>query len=277
MSWRTVGAKDVRDAGRSRTIWLVVGVLGLIFASVIGLDLWTESHLFTDFTDFVNTVVSILGFLVPLIALLLGYKSILHERVSGSLVLSLSFPHSRRDLVLGTFVGRAIVLLVPVLATLVLVGAVGAVLYAPTGSELLGFIWLVVLTALFGLGFLAVAIGLSMSSANERRVTLGAFGAYLVLVSFWGTLVTAGVQFVYRFREGALVPLPDWAFLLSLLQPAEAFNRLFRLGFDTTRGQRYVAAEAPWFVEWWMALLVLGIWIVVPLVAGWYRFDRADL
>ena len=277
MSWQTVAAKDVRDAGRSKTIWLVVGVLGLLFLVLIGADFLTGSDLFNDFTDFVTTIVSFPGFLVPLIALLLGYKSVIHERVSGSIVLSLSFPHSRRDLIAGTFVGRGIVLLAPVLGTLVVVGLLGAFLYPPSGSELLGFGWLVLITALFGLGFLAVAIALSMSTTAERRVTLGTFGTYIVLVSFWDNLVTATVQFLYRFRQEALVALPDWAYLLYLLKPAEAYNRLLRVGFDTTRGARYVSPEAPWFVDWWMGVVVFGAWIAVPLAVSLYRFERADL
>ncbi|MFP9059744.1 ABC transporter permease [Natrialbaceae archaeon A-chndr2] len=277
MSWQTVAAKDVRDAGRSKTIWLVVGVLGLLFLVLIGADFLTGSDLFNDFTDFVTTIVSFLGFLVPLIALLLGYKSVIHERVSGSIVLSLSFPHSRRDLIAGTFVGRGIVLLAPVLGTLVVVGLLGAFLYPPSGSELLGFGWLVLITALFGLGFLAVAIALSMSTTAERRVTLGTFGAYILLVSFWDNLVTATVQFLYRFRQDALFTLPDWVYLMYLLKPAEAYNRLLRVGFDTTRGARYASSEAPWFVDWWMALVVFAAWIVVPLTVGLYRFERTDL
>ena len=48
-------------------------------------------------------------------------------------------------------------------------------------------------------------------------------------------------------------------------------------GSDVGLAGRYVGEDVPPFVDWWAALLVLVLWIVVPLAFGLRRFGSADL
>lgn len=272
MSWRPIAYKDMQDAGRSGTIWVMFGLL-LIFVGFAFVEAWWNGG---DFSAFVAGTAGIVAALVPVIALLLGYKSIAHERINGSIVLLLSFPHSRQDLVIGKYVGRSVVLLVPTLLALIvallfagiLLEGITAAVWSP---------WFLLLTAVYGLVFLSVAIAISLSTTVDRRVTLGAFGAYLLLVTFWENLVTGTVVVLYRFNLDIIFAPPAWSELARLFKPSEAYYRLLHLGFEMDQAGRYTAPEAPWYVDWWVAIFVLAAWIVVPVAIAFYRFEGQDL
>ena len=72
----------------------------------------------------IASLVSLVIYLVPLIALILGYDAIVGEREEGSLDLLLSMPLTRIELLLGKFVGLACALAFSTLAGFGLAGIV---------------------------------------------------------------------------------------------------------------------------------------------------------
>lgn len=272
MTWRTVARKDVHDASRSRTLWLLSGLLLVAF---VGYALVHGRVGRETFSAFLGGLAALVGALLPLLAILLGYKSIARGRTTGRLYLTLAFPNSRRDVVVGKFVGRSSVLLVPVAVALLLAGVVAAVRYGSAGAVL--FPWFLVATALYGVAFVGIAVGLSMSTAVDRRITFGAIGLYFLLVQLWDNIHTATLLILHRFDFTVLSDMPDWALLFRLLKPSESYYRLVRAGFDIGQASRYVGDSAPVFVDWWLALAVLVAWCVVPLALGFRRFGAADL
>jgi ABC-2 type transport system permease protein len=272
MSWRDVAYKNVNDASRSRTVWLLTGLLSVLFVGyAVGHGYLGEE----SFVAFLNGLVGIVATFIPALGILLGYRSISDDREDGSLLLELSFPHSRKDLVVGTAVGRTVVLAVPTLVALTTAGVVGAVQYGTDG--VLWYPWFLFATLLYGAAFVGVSIGLSMATTSDRRITFGAVGGYLLLASLWSGLVSFGIGIVHRFGVPGDVTMPDWGLLLQLAGPSESFSRLVRAGFDVDRAGQYVGEGTPLYVDWWGALLLLALWVVVPLVLGFRRFRTADL
>jgi len=269
VSWRAIARKDVRDAGRSRTGWLLFAALSLLF---VGYAFAHGSTGETSFTGFLDGLASSVVTAVPIAAIFLGYRSVCDDRTSGSLFLTLSFPHSRRDLVVGTFVGRTVVLLVPTMTALSVAGVIGAARYGTDGAML--YPWFLLGTAVYGAAFVGFAVGLSVSTTRDRQITYGAVGGYLLL-AVWSELVSFWVAFLHRFDPE--VGTPDWALFLRLTEPGEAYSRLLRAGFDVGRADQYLGSDAPVYVEWWVALALLVCWTLVPLVLGFRRFQTADL
>lgn len=271
MSWRVVAYKDVHDASRSRTLWLLFGLLVAVFGG------YTVGHAYLGeetFPAFVAGIAGLVGVFLPVLALLVGYKSVVHERTSGSLYLTLSFPHSRSDLVVGTLVGRSAVLLAPTLLALALAGISGAVLYGTEGA--VAYPLFLAASALYGLTFVGIAIGLSLSTTADRWITFGALGGYLLLVQLWNNLHSLTVLVLHRFEFAVLTDIPNWALLFRMIKPSESYYRLLRAGFDVSLAGEYVG-DVPIYVGWWMALVVLIAWIAVPLAVGYRRFRAADL
>jgi len=270
VSWRTVAHKDVRDAGRSRTLWALFGFLSILFVGYAAAYSYVGDG---SFVGFVGGVVGLVDGAVPILGIVLGYRSISDDRADGSLLLSLSLPQSRRDLLVGTVLGRSIVLLVPTLLGLSIAGIYAALQYGTEGA--LAYPLFLLATVLYGASFVAVGVGLSASTTVDRRITYGAVGAYLLLVVLWGTLVSFVVAVLHRFN--ASLGMPDWALLLQLVEPGQSYARLLRVGFDIGRAGRYVGEGTPPFVDWWAALAVLALWIAVPLAIGYRRFGSGDL
>ena len=272
MSWGPIARKDVSDSSRSWRFWIFFSlVLVVIGGYALGYVIWIED----SFESFITGFATMLGLFLPLLGILLGYKAVIHERNSGSILLTLSFPHSRKDLVFGKFLGRSIVLLVPTSLALGITGVAGLLVYQ--ASDLIPFPWMVLNTLLYGAVFLSLAIGISLSVTNGRSATLGAFASYLLFVMFWENLVTGFVFILHRFDFSVIDNLPDWALFARLLKPSEAYYRAIRVGYDIEQAGPYLAADAPWYVDWWMAVIILVGWIVVPLALGYYQFSRSDM
>ncbi len=265
MSWETIALADIRDAGRSWSFWGLAVLLAGSFVGVVGVVAYLGQ---TEFTAALGGLVELVSLFVPLVALLLGYRAVAGKRSRGSIYLSLSFPASRRDLAVGTFVGRTVILLVPTLGGLLLAGVAAAVVFGTEG--LLMYPWFLLVTALYGAAFVGIAVGLSMATTADRWLTLGALGGYLVLVQLWNALVTIVVLVLHR---GPPAEPPEWSLLAGLAQPPVAFDRLLGLGGDLSPS----APGAVTSLDWWLALLVLVLWTVVPLTIGYRRFVASEL
>ncbi|MFC6974490.1 ABC transporter permease subunit [Halomicroarcula sp. GCM10025709] len=270
MSWRNIARKDIYEAKRSTGIWLFSALSIVLFVGYALVHTYLGESTFAAFTVGLARVTAVC---LPLLGLLLGYKSIIHERTNGSLFLVLSAPQSRKDLVVGTMVGRVLVLLVPTLVSIALAGAVGAIRYGTEGA--LYYPWFLLVTALYGVAFVGLAVGLSLSTTVDRWITLGAFGGYVLLVPFWNSFHSLTMLVLHRFDVGVFADMPDWALLFRLSTPTEAYYRLLNVGFDINKAARYLGG--PVYVDWWMGLVVLLAWCVLPMVLGYQRFETADL
>ncbi|WP_135662585.1 ABC transporter permease subunit [Halorhabdus rudnickae] len=140
--------------------------------------------------------------LVPLVAVAVGYRSILDDRLRGELDVFRSYPLAGRSYVLGTFLGRGAALLVIVVVPLVL--ATGTVLlfrverisvlatHATADSPIV-YLRMVVLTAVFALVALAVIVGISSFTASSRGGLALAVVTVLALVVGLDLGVVAGL------------------------------------------------------------------------------------
>jgi ABC-2 type transport system permease protein len=272
MNWKPIARKDFLDSVRSRTLWALV----VVFVAILGLIAYGAQTIdgagLTQFIDFTATGFTLF---VPLVAIVLGYKAIVDERESGTIAIALSFPHDRRDMVVGKFLGRSAVLAIPILVGLLVASVLVVVLY--DSFPVLEYLLFAVLNVVLGLAFLAMAVGLSMSTTSSRRVTAGAFGAYILLAVLWSEIINVFVVVLWRFQPDALVNPPDWVPFLRLSSPVESYNRLVAALFDSFVGSQFTGPDAPWVVDWWVAVLLLVGWVVVPLGVGYLQFQRVDL
>jgi len=270
VSWRIIARKDVNDASRSRTLWLLTGLVAVVFVGYAAVHGLLGA---ATFPAFVEGLAGVVGALVPVVTLLVGYRSIHDDRETGSILLTLSLPHSRRDLLVGTVAGRAVVALVPTLGALAVAGVVGAVQYGTEGA--VWYPWLLVATAVYVLAFLGVAVGLSATVRTGRRLTYGAVGAYLLLVVFWQNLTAFTVSLLHRFDPR--IETPEWSLFAQLLEPRESYLRLVRAGFDVGHASQYVGDGTPVYLGWWTALLILVVWFALPVAVGYRQFTGSDL
>ena len=281
MSVLAVAEKDFRDAIRSRLI-IVVAVMFVAFTGggvVLG-----ETNLVTATSE--NLVGLILAVLllgtstfIPLVAIGVAYRAIAGERASGSLKVLLSLPNSRLDVILGKFLGRS-----AVIGLAILVGFVSLILAAALtfsgdiqAEIILGFM----LTALFlAIVFVSVAVGVSAFSDSTFIAAVGSFGLWVLFQFAWnGVLFLIGyVVNVFEAPNWGTDP-PTWVEVLIVVNPMTAFEQSTRWLLRRLDENREVVQESAdaFYLEPWFGFVVLALWIVLPLVVGYLRFESADL
>ncbi|RLM62632.1 ABC transporter permease [Halorubrum sp. Atlit-26R] len=272
--WPTVARKEVRGQLGSRTGKLGIGLVALVF--VVGGYIVPTTSSDPTMTDYDGFLRGILLFLVPLFGLLLGYRAVVAERVAGQLTLSLSFPYSRADIVLGKAVGRGLVLLgtitVGVLAGAVLVDYPFGTVALDTLASYLGA------TALFGLAYLAIGIGLSTVTSSLRRATVLTFGVFFLSVVAWPQLDGIFLQ-ALEFLNLASDELPNWAVFVHGADPSILYQRVLDTYVSPNKIQSgaYLGSTGPWYLQGGPAVGLLFGWIILPMVGGYLQFRRTDL
>ena len=284
-----VARKEFDDAGRSRLLWALVGLLVLV-AAVGYAALW-----YADEPVTASEALAFLGVplqvLLPIAALVVGYMAVVGERRSGSIKLLLGLPPTRTDVVLGKLLGRLAVVGVAVGLAFVVALVLGAVLF----GEAPVFDWLAfgAITLLFGAVFVAVAVGVSAAVSTRGRAMALVVGCYVAIVAFW-ELLTAGPYYLL-YGHGPPVQAAPWYLVLEQFNPVLAYTTLtnlvlendlvplqFQYGLESieaagmTPAERY-PGDAPVYLQEWFASVALLIWLVVPVAIGYYRFTRADL
>ncbi len=264
----TLAHKEFRDHVRSRWV-LAVAIVFAVFALAIAyLGMAQEGAV--GFRGMEVTLVSLTSlaiYLVPLIALLLGYDAIVGERERGSLDLLLTMPITRLELLLGKYLGLATAL---AFSTVAGFGAAGLVLSWGIGlSALLGYAMFMLTTLAMGLAFLSLALLVS-TIARDKIVATGTCMVLWFCFVLIYDLVLVGVLVVTEGQYlGRAFPV------LLLLNPADIYRLLNVLGMENVRQYYGLATLVPegFASPAWMSLAMLG-WIVLPLVLAYFRLAR---
>ncbi|WP_053948886.1 ABC transporter permease [Halolamina sediminis] len=297
MSWEAVARKDFRDAVRSRWLWVLSALSILVFAGaaigrlyVGGGSQQESAAILRGFLFYLKQGTAIL---IPLTALVVAYGSITREQESGTIKLLLSLPHSRDDVVLGKFLGRSAVVSLPVLIGFFV--ALLALLPAASGLDILVYVEFALLTALLGVVFVGIAVGVSAAANTNQQALVGAGGLFATFWFLWNFFVT-GVnraatelfglstpqQFQLRLAMKILNPIQAYKSLVDSLfmSDLEARIRMFSLLLGMIPNQQAARALGPELSPVFsdaVVLLAMLLWLAIPLAVGIVWFRDADL
>lgn len=269
-----IARKEIREGLRNRWVLATTLLLAALALTLSFLGSAPAGNIGANRLDIVVVSLSSLTiFLVPLIALLISHDAIVGEMERGTMLLLLSYPISRRQIVLGKFLGHVSIL---AFATLFGYGA-AALALAAIGAEIDVQSWQA-FAAMIGssvlLGAVFIAIGYLVSTLAGERSTAGgiAIGIWLFFVLIYdmallGALVAA---------QGRALP-PGLLDAVLLANPADAF-RLLNLGSGgaaALSGLGGIAAHTALGLPALIAALIA--WTVIPLAAGMLVFSRREL
>ncbi|ELY55913.1 ABC transporter permease subunit [Natronolimnohabitans innermongolicus] len=285
----TVARKEFEDAGRSKLLWALIGLLvGFVAIGYVGIWFADDEATAAEVLTFVGLPLQII---IPIAALIAGYMAVVGERRSGSIKLLLGLPPNRTDVVFGKLLGRMAVIGTAVVLAFLVSLVLGAALFGSVPfADWFGF---AAVSVLFGLTFTGLAVGVSAGVSTRGRAMAVVVGIYILLVGLW-ELVTAGPYYLI-YDEGPPVEAETWYLLVEQLNPIAAYTTLmntvvegqmdvimFRFGLEDfeamtmTPAERY-AGDAPFFLQDWFSAVVLLLWLLVPVAIGYYRFQNADL
>jgi len=253
--WRglaTVTLKELADhlsSARMRVLeWLVVltAVAALYGAlqsirSTTAEDPFVFLRLFTDAQAPLPSFASILGFLIPLVAIGLGFDAINGEYSRRTMSRILSQPIYRDALLLGKFIAGLATLAISLTCLWLLVIGLGLLLLGvPPGAEEVARSLLFLLIALAYAGlWLAVAMLFSTLFRSAATSALVSLGLWLFLALLWPMLAPAVTQII--------VP-PDLASVLSgqpSLQAMHWQQALERISPTQLFGESVIAVLSP--------------------------------
>ncbi len=267
--------EDVRDTVRQRQAQVIVGLYALVGAWVAN-NAASSSLVEPHEVDLFAELVPVLALLTPLVALGFFCSSLVQKRTGGALTVILGLPFSRKTVVLGTLIGRCLVMTAAVLAAIaaaVPVGYLRGITFEPI--NLLGAVLLVVL---LGVTFTAFAVFLSVVTRTATRATVAAFGTFVIFAAnVWSQLPRLGVYISY----GLSYPdtYPAWYDFVVALNPMAAYTYLVAEAFPDLEGGTFIQApQEPAFYErpTFAAAVLLG-WIVFATWFGYRRFRATDL
>ncbi|UIJ72080.1 ABC transporter permease [Aurantimonas sp. HBX-1] len=269
-----VARKEIQEGLRNRWVLATTLLLAALALTLTFLGSAPTGNVGAGALDVVIVSLSSLTiFLVPLIALLISHDAIVGEMERGTMLLLLSYPIGRWQVVIGKFVGHVAILS---FATLIGYGAAAAAL-AVTGvsSDLAS--WTAFLSMILSsilLGAVFIAIGYLISALVAERGTAGgiAIGVWLFCVLIYD-MALLGLLVVDQGRVvgGELLSA------LLLANPTDAY-RLLNLGSESVgalSGMGGVADNAALGAT--TLIVALLAWTIVPLAAAIMVFARREL
>lgn len=259
--------KEFRDRIRNRWV-LAIGAVFTTFALVIAYFGAAQQGAigFHGIEVTIASLVSLVIYLLPLIALLLGFDAIVGERERGSLDLLLTMPITRLEALGGKFLGLSAALAVSTIAGFGLVGAILG--WQLSAAALLQYAGFVLSSVLLGMAFLAIAVLVSVLAADRSRASGAAIALWFFFVLAFDLLLLGGLAATGGSGVGAEV----FPFLL-LLNPADVYRVLNVLALEGVQVQYGLATIFPEaLAKPWLLGGVMFAWIVAPLSLAYWRF-----
>lgn len=268
-----VAAAEFREGLRNRWVLASILVLGaLAFAlALLGSAPVGETRVPALSVTTVS-LASLSVYLIPLIALTASYDAVVGERERGTLLLLLTYPVRRWQILLGKFLGHC-----SIIALAIALGYGSAGLFLAVRGDIDSGHWaqfaaLLGSSLLLGAVFIALACLISVCTRSRAAAAGIAIGLWLLLVVIYDLLL---IGLVVGGRDGAI---GETLFrTLVLLNPADTY-RLFNLTGSAAAalvsgGAGLPASSLP---TPGVLLLILGAWILLPLLLALLVFQRSD-
>jgi len=255
--------------------------------------------LFTVAREPLPSFAAILGFLVPLMAIGLGFDAINGEHNRRTLSRVLAQPIYRDALLTGKFLAGLATLTINLTALWLLVIGLGLIFLGipPGGEEIARSLAFLVMAIFYAGVWLALAMLLSIVFRSAATAALTALGIWLFLTVLWPMLAPAIAQVIAPPdpRYAALgLETPDtalWAQALARISPNHLFNEamvavlspttraLGAVFLDQLRGA-VLGAPLPFgesLVIAWPQTVALIAGTIVLFVAGYVVFQRQEV
>ena len=271
-----IALKEVQDGMRNR--WVILIALAMAAFALILALLGSVPTGMTKISSLAVTVVSLASlsvFFIPLIALLLTYDSIVGEAERGTLILLLSYPVARWQVIAGKFCGALVLLS---LAILLGYGSAGIAIGLTAETAFSEQAWssftkLLLSSVLLGAAFLSLGFLISSSLRERGTAAAAAIGIWL----FFVLLYDMGLLGLLASDAGKAIGT-DQLIGILLASPTDAYRMFNLIGSDETAIlsgmaglslERQIPAITP--------IAVMVAWVALPLAGACAIFQRRQV
>ena len=270
-----VAGKELRDGLRNR--WLLA--ITVVFAGLaLGIAYFGAAASgkvgFTSLSATIASLATLAGFVVPLISLLIAYDTVVGERGNGTLLLMLSYPISRTELLAGKFLGHSAVLaLASVLGFGGAVAAMQVLSPVARSAEIWGVIALFsIANILLAASFAGMGCLISVLTRDKSRAAGLALLSWFVFVVLFDLALLA----VLVFSGGNAMERAVFPYLL-MLNPIDVFRLVSLEALPPSAGNVFVAMTGQ---HGYNAVTLYGallFWSVFPFSLALLRFRRQEV
>jgi ABC-type transport system involved in multi-copper enzyme maturation permease subunit len=268
----TIAKKEFLDNVRNKWILIITilfVLLLLLFSYAVGLE---QDEIFGDVQATVVGLLAISSFLIPIIAIILGFNTISGEAENGSLYVLLSYPVKRIEVLIGKILGLGSVIAFSTFIGFIIGGIIIAI--GSDSTPWLSYFAFIGLTMFIGLIYLNLSILVS-SICKSRTRSIGG-GIFIFLwTMIYGTII--GIVY-YLTTENATEKLqemsltgkiPDLFYNSAVFNPGDLYSYAVTKAFDS---DVYLG-----FLNTGNILLFLTIWFIVPAILAYIFFRRRDI
>jgi Cu-processing system permease protein len=266
--------KELRDGLRNRWIAAAIIVLGTLALVLSLLGSAPTGSIKASAMDIsVISLASLSVYLIPLIALMLSFDALVGEFERGTMMLLLTYPVTRWQVIMGKFLGHVLILFIAIFT-----GYGGAMLIMTllTDASMDGWqAYLSMMMSSWALGAIFIALGYLLSVLVKERATAAgaAIGLWLIFDVLYDLLLFG----ILLMDEGQLISQQLFS-MLMLISPTDTY-RILNLsmfeGVSQAAGIAGIASEAG--MSSTLLISVLLAWIVAPLVATLFVFQKREL
>ena len=271
-----IAGKEFRDDFRNRWTIAVAVLFAVLALSISYFGGAAAGKIgFTSFDATLASLTTLAAFVVPLIGLLIAHDMVVGEQDNGTLLLVLSYPISRIELVAGKFVGHC-----AALATATLVGFGAAVVIiqimqpeARTSGAWLSIGNFVLSASMLGASFTALASVISVTATDKARA------AGLALVTWLATVIIFDLCLLAVLVLSGGSPWEQAVFpRLLYLNPIDVFRLINLTTLGSGSGNElFMGMTGAHVYQPALLYLAMLLWIVVPFALAQFLFRRKEV
>jgi len=244
----TIALKEAADhmiSARMHLIMLLVllTAIGAVYGAIDRIrdttaeDAYLFLKLFTVAREPLPSFAAFLGFLLPLVAIALGFDAINGEFNRRTMSRLLAQPIYRDAVLFGKFLGGLLVIAIALLTLWLLMVGLGMLFLGlpPSAADIVrGAFWL--LATLFYAGvWLALAIAFSAVIRSPATSALAALSVWLVLTVFWGMiapLIAGVIAPIDPFDPMSMLNQFEWRQAIARISPQTLYAEITALLLD---------------------------------------------
>ena len=274
----SIAKKEIMDNVRNKWI-ILISVMFALLTLVISYFGSLGSTGWQDLGVTIAGMESLITFLIPIIALMLGYAAVIGEIERGSMSSLLSLSATRFEIIVGKFLGLAGVLCFMILVGFGVAGLVIAV--NVSNINYLDYLAFLGATMLLGLVFLSISMFLS-TIFNKRSAAMG--GAILLWFLFRIILPIVFIGFlatsvdITTIGPTSTIITPDWYNIIQFFNPTAVYSSLITVAISPVSSMDFSSIIPPpsWYSSW-LLVSVLFVWILLFFSLAVWRFQKKDI
>ncbi|RTR40425.1 copper ABC transporter permease [Shewanella canadensis] len=267
-----IAKKEIRDSLRNRWVTFISLIFLLLSLSVTFAGSAVVGQLALPELDaLISSLSTISVFIIPLAAMLVSYDAFIGEDESGTLLLLLSYPLSRFQILSGKLIGHSVIMSFTIsfafglTAVLLLIFGENYEVAATIGQ----FSQFILTSILLAITFILLGYIVSLKATEKAKAVATVLFVWFLFVLIYDllllTLLVADISFFNQYIINILIAL----------NPTDLYRAINLIGTDANKGSLAILSASDWGK---IALyLVMGLWVVSLMFVANFVFKRRRL